>query len=405
VNVFKLNPNKIILAVLICAVVMLSGLSYAFYKLSLVGSEEITLISGSLELSFSDSSGKIIKLDNAEPIIDEEGLSIEAYQFSLRNVGDLDSSYTLYLDDSLGLDQQKMNDKYIKYVLEKNGEVGDIKYLSDNPLQTTDGGIITRMIDSGELASNEEVNYTLRLWIADTADNGVMGTSFKANLRIEATQKVNKIAGAFIYNEDTCVTGNEDTCVLTECYKDKTSDSCPVGTIIKYRVNDDELLGFNVLHDNGEKITMLSQDRLIESVAWNSASHALLGPIGVLNALEERTANWSNVSDLEYESGVTIFHDNPYTGCSFVNGNFQCTNNIYTLPSRVAKARLITLQEAMYAGCANSRYSCPKWMWANGEMITMSAISDSRVYSISDIFMDVSIDSTHDVRAVVDIFK
>lgn len=226
-NVFKLNPNKIILAVLICAVVMLSGLSYAFYKLSLVGSEEITLISGSLELSFSDSSGKIIKLDNAEPISDEEGLSIEAYQFSLRNVGDLDSSYTLYLDDSLGLDQQKMNDKYIKYVLEKNGEVGDIKYLSDNP----------------------------------------------------------------------------------------------------------------------------------------------------------------------------------YTGCSFVNGNFQCTNNIYTLPSRVAKARLITLQEAMYAGCANSRYSCPKWMWANGEMITMSAISDSRVYSISDIFMDVSIDSTHDVRAVVDIFK
>lgn len=408
-NVFKLNPNKIILAVLICAVVMLSGLSYAWYKLSLVGEEEITLISGSLELSFNDSSSNVIRLDNAEPISDQEGLAMEAYQFSLRNTGAIDSSYTLYLDDSLNSGQTKMSDSYIKYILEKNGDVGEVKYLSSNETITTDEGIITRMIDSGEIAAGEEATYNLKLWIADTADNGVMGTSFKASLRIEATQKVSKFAGVYTYNEDTCVTGDEDTCVITECYKEKTAGSCPAGTIIKYRVSDTEIIPFHVMFDNGDKIVMQSQKEVASTVAWTTNLRAI-GPANALTILEEKTAGWSNVNDLSYEAGVTTFYDNPYTNCRYDNNSKMdiCDSNSYVLPKRVAKARMITMQEVLALGCGNTRYSCPSWIYRNinGSVWTMNNSEDvTRAVAYGDTLLSVSSTSTNNLHAVVEVSK
>lgn len=63
--------------------------------------------------------------------------------------------------------------------------------------------------------------------------------------------------------------------------------------------------------------------------------------------------------------GTTVFKDNAYTSCDYSVKN--CTENSYTLPSRMAKARMITVQEALALGCDNSstnsfKSSCPIWM-------------------------------------------
>lgn len=199
-NKFYLNPNKLIIGVMVAAIVLLFGCSYAFYKLTVTGEKEITLTSGELQITFDDTSSSAITLSNAEPISDEEGLSTTAYNFTIKNTGNIDSDYAIYLDDVTISDAPRMPDKYIKFSLTKGGEVANPSLLTVHTAFTNDAGVITRSIGTGTLSPALEENYTLHIWIADSADNAVMGTKFKVRLRIEATQKIN--------DEDTTTTSN-----------------------------------------------------------------------------------------------------------------------------------------------------------------------------------------------------
>ena len=177
----------------------------------------------------------------------------------------------------------------------------------------------------------------------------------------------NKFVEAYTYNESTCVTGNESTCVKTECYKTKSAGACPAGTIIRYKVRPGEAVTFHVMYDDANTITMQAQRNTIYNTAWitkldydgGSNGKNDKGPLTMLTALESATAGWVNVNDQTYEMGTTTFQTNAYTGCSAYN---NCAANTYTLASRTAKSRMITLQEAAALGCTSSSKSCPKWM-------------------------------------------
>jgi len=177
--------------------------------------------------------------------------------------------------------------------------------------------------------------------------------------------------------EDLCITGEEPTCVKTTCYESTAEGSCPAGTIIKYKVNDTDIVTFHVMYDNGTTLTMQSQKNTISYVQWisetdyatentdgTSCSYVACndeGPMTVLVALERATKSWTNVNDQTYAMGTTIFAgDNAYTSCSSYN---SCTTNTYTLDSRTAKARMITVQEAANLGCTRTNKSCPVWMY------------------------------------------
>jgi hypothetical protein len=164
-----------------------------------------------------------------------------------------------------------------------------------------------------------------------------------------------------------CVSGKEDTCKASTCYMDKSVSSCPAGTIILYRVNDDEIYYFNVLHDDGETMTLQSVDAIVQS-AWGTSTS--VGPVTALTAITEATNDWSNVNDLTYTLGQTVFlkypnnsdNANPYTYCSAYN---RCTSNSYILSSDLTtnvKARFISIQEAADLGCTDIVNSCPKWL-------------------------------------------
>ena len=173
--------------------------------------------------------------------------------------------------------------------------------------------------------------------------------------------------GVYKYSTATstkCITGNESTCVKSTCYKTKTSGSCPVGTIIKYKVNDSDIVTFHVMYDTGSTMTMQSQKNILYGTRWyqsdptNGFSNTT-GPIVALPALESATAGWTNVNNQTYTMGTTTFKTNAYTGCSTYS---SCATNTYTLASRTAKARMITIQEAKYLGCTATNKSCPIWM-------------------------------------------
>ncbi len=164
----------------------------------------------------------------------------------------------------------------------------------------------------------------------------------------------------YSYNEtgsNLCITGNESTCKETTCYR---SGICKAGDIIDYKVNDSETIRFHVMFDDCGTLTMQSQKNTVYHVSWYNESDISNGPYTILSKLETETNDWSNVNDLTYSLGTTVFKKNSYTGCNPYN---SCAINDYTLDNRTGKSRMLSLQEATVLGCTHVSQSCPVWMY------------------------------------------
>ncbi len=176
-------------------------------------------------------------------------------------------------------------------------------------------------------------------------------------------RKTGNFISAYDYQTDgfyKCITGEEDTCQRTYCYKKNYGRTCRKGTIIKYKVNDTDIVTFHVMYDNGSTLTMQSQKNTVYNTKWYSDNINTSGPLIILPALEHATNGWTNVNYIEYTAGTTNLYQNAYTGCSSYN---SCETNRYTLSSRKARARMITTLEAVNLGCTNQPKSCPIWMY------------------------------------------
>ncbi len=358
------NENKrriFVTALCVLGVVLLViGVSYAWFTLNLNGTKTNVLKAGNLTLTLDDTNATGIDLIHAVPMFDEVGETLDPYRFVLRNEGEIDSSYAIYLDDMELLEEESpIGDDSIKYQLIKN-DVSTTKLLS------TIGSHPARVLDSGVIKPNEEITYELRLWIDSDAGNDIMGKVFRGVVRVVATQVSQadltnpNILNVYSYStEDAtkCLTGEETTCVeLTE--KPQTYE---VGTIIKYQVNDTESKYFHVMSDETDTLVLQQRENTVTQTPWYSTEDGSYdntkGPLTALPVLENATSGWTNVNDQTYEMGTTEFKGNAFTGCFST-----CITNKYTLPERTAKARMITFQEASALGCTGTQKSCPVWM-------------------------------------------
>ena len=191
----KKDKRKKILKVsgLIGLFLIVFGLSYALFTVTLNGTKKVKIKTGKLELQLLDKnnnpiystsnnseSSYEINLDNQVPISDEEGLESTAFEFKLKNSGNLNANYTIYLDDvALEEGETRIDDEYIRYSLTKNGS-------EENPQ-----GLTSRQLDKGTIdTDNTTYTYTLKIWIKEDATNDAMDKVFNATLRVEGTQYV-----------------------------------------------------------------------------------------------------------------------------------------------------------------------------------------------------------------------
>lgn len=216
---------------------------------------------------------------------------------------------------------------------------------------------------------SSDVGYT------NNGQSTVQGALDDLYIKSKLENRSSNFVEAYTYNASTCVTGNESTCVATTCYKTKSANSCPAGTIIRYKVRPGEVITFHVMYDAASTITMQTQKNTVYNTSWVTMDDFVAaggtendygnygnnskGPLTILTALENATAGWINVNDQTYTAGTTTFKTNAYTGCDSYN---TCAKNRYTLSSRTVKARIITVQEAAVLGCTNASNSCPIWM-------------------------------------------
>ena len=145
------NKNKsiLILVIMVVALAVIAGTSYALFVASKTSTVETMYKTGDLAVTFTEESGSKISLTNQYPMTDTAGRQLEPYTFTITNEGDYNVSYTIQLTDvSTGLKNA------IKYQV--NGSTP--KLLSSG-----------NTLDIGTLIPGETRNFELRLWIDNDA--------------------------------------------------------------------------------------------------------------------------------------------------------------------------------------------------------------------------------------------
>ena len=177
----KEKRNKIfIIILLIVLIIVIIALSYAAFNYSRVGSENVITL-GTLELTLNE--GNTINLEDTYPLTDSEGLALSGYDFTLENTGTADVNYVIYLDNvEITSPDVKLDDKYLKYSLDKGSVKGNADYLNN---LGADG---SRILDQGTITSGEENSYVLRVWPTTEVDGDFGGQVWKGKLRITGDQ-------------------------------------------------------------------------------------------------------------------------------------------------------------------------------------------------------------------------
>ncbi len=340
----KLNlSNSYVVALLAVLLVAVIGGSYAIFTTTSEGKGALNIVTGDLKPHMES-----LQLDENKSI--ELGPNeVKTVMITLKNINKISAKYNLYY--SVNKEDANIEIGYLKtgdeapttagYVIGKNGNDNDTKKIKVRIL------------------NNEKENVTLSFG----SDVGLANADLSFPVGKQALSEIkSNIIQAFTYdekNEQTkCINGEEETCVKATCLDEESVETCPVGTIIRYAVNDTKNYYFYVLHDDGEKITMQQRENTVKNIAWyedETETDNTTGPNTVLPKLEETTSTWTNVNELEYTPSKTVLYENEFTGCeSTVDYKTECKTNTYTdsiLGQRKARARMITAQEASATGC------------------------------------------------------
>lgn len=176
-----------VIAVMMVATMFL-GSSYALWKVTKYQETANVIETGCFELTFTEQSSSI-NLTNTYPITDEKGLKTTPYTFTITNTCTIDADYTVYLN-TLQTTKSKIDDGLIKYSLFKTGDsVATANLLTSATVNTDvssftyDKTLLTSYsLVSGSLAQNESAQYSLRLWIDESATTAINGYAFEAGI-------------------------------------------------------------------------------------------------------------------------------------------------------------------------------------------------------------------------------
>ena len=176
-----LLPALTILIILI----LITGITFAWLTLVLNGTKVNRIKAGTLELTLDDNASNGIDLEYAIPQSNEQGLNNDAYTFTVRNTGNMNAEYKLFLEDE-EIEGTRISDSNIKYNLVKNNGEDNPKLLSTTIEDNK------RVLDSTIIDGNSTNTYSLKLWIdSEATQEEVANKVFKARIKLEAVQSEN----------------------------------------------------------------------------------------------------------------------------------------------------------------------------------------------------------------------
>lgn len=354
--------NGYLIAIMITLILVVGGyFSYAVFTTTNESKGALNIITGNL-YSYIDSTD--LDVNKEVTLLPNE---VRYVRIKLTNINTVDAKVNLYY--SLSEASDKLEIGYIRssdapptnagYILEKSG--------SGNESKTIDVRIINNDTKNIKVSFGSDVGLETVPLDFPTGKSVLEPLDGNPNIVKSYTYDQVKDSPTF------CVTGEEATCQVNQCYDSEDIDSCPIGTILRYRVADGDVRYFHVMKDDGEHLTMQQRENTLNTVRWfhspSGNSYVESGPLTALEALQTATDGWKYVNDQTFELGRTVFKDTASTGCiaDYANHQINCAdeNNVYHLDSMTKKARMITAQEVAAFGCPYYEFDgsfCPLWL-------------------------------------------
>ena len=202
-NYLNFNKKYALIFLVLIAIILLIGTSYALLRSSEQGNNPYVMNVGLLEVTFQDSATNSLNLENAVPMTDNEGMN-QAIEltFTVQNTGDLAAGYDIYIEETSTSPEFKT---VIRFISNKN----DTGY--NSPKTLSEDYYIEQ---DGVLAVGESATYKVKLWLSETADNTYMNKTFTARIVVDSYQtndlKANIMSQIISNQTDACQTYVEE---------------------------------------------------------------------------------------------------------------------------------------------------------------------------------------------------
>lgn len=201
----NVNSKQVILSIIGISILILAvvGVSYAIFNMTLNGSEENKLTTGTISMSYVEATNGI-SITNAMPISDVEGknLSGDSETFDFTVSADIAGKATVYYEISAekinDYSEQVLDEDIRLYLQKKSGD----SYV-DTPITSTPKAFTPLDTDSsvgvpaGEMLlysstfsnKNSSLNtysedFRLRMWLGETANIDDTSRSFKVKVNV-----------------------------------------------------------------------------------------------------------------------------------------------------------------------------------------------------------------------------
>ena len=369
---------------MLCGVI---GISYAYWMLTYMQEGLNRVASGCFSLSLTNEKNSI-NLQNAYPILDEEGKTLTPYSFTITNTCDLFASYTVNLEM---LENSTLDSKYIRVML--NNEA--IQNLNEYESTTTtiSGSVDSKVLAKGSLGSGDSADYTLRLWMDEDItieDTDAMNKLFSSKVVIVASvsnyspvdQGYTTLADAILANEYQST---------PEIAKQKISEKQAVdftktAPIIDWQEN-------HTGTTSSPTATMPHPDLVgTGGIAANLTATNILPRIGTSYTFDSTTGKYT-IGDLQYVDPTTLdYSDNDYYFCS---AGVNMTSSDVILPyqnyencTTIYKLTGATKEESTATGSGGTEIKTMIYRmtgYAYNQTELESDKSDKGLYQMSDV--------------------
>ena len=175
--------KKISILIISLIIVLASlGLSYAYWKITLMGDKGNNVTSGCFNIEMINQKDEIT-LGSTFPITDAEGLKLKPFSFTLKNTCTIFAHYYVNMEM---LEGTTLNSKFV--AVRVNNEAINTLDTYKVASTTINTSTESRTIAEGYLGADEEVDYTVSFWMDEdaTIDDDVMNKVFKSKIVINS---------------------------------------------------------------------------------------------------------------------------------------------------------------------------------------------------------------------------
>ena len=397
------KKKKYMLIGIIGTLILLIGVSYAYWRLVLHQTGENEVASSCFSITLTNEQNAI-NLQKAYPILDEEGKKLTPYTFTVKNNCDAYASYSVNLEllETI-LEENRLSSGFIKVMLDENTPLLLTENTSIEP--TLDNAYEAYELATGYLDANASVTYNLRLWMDQdvTIEDNAMNKQLESKITITASYvdhmptdyekcveeygedsiQCSIIADANDEESGPCPTVNDDGTVEVTAIEDTESLVCTApddyGTSYYYRGNIDN----NYVKFAGYywRIVRVNGDGSIRVVYAGDANtiDALPNKVEVLqNGYDDGDTGYTQIGESAYNSS---YNDNAYVGYMYGtpgSSSYEETHantNDSTIKTVVDNWYKTNIEEARYASYISDTLFCNDRSFASNNTGTGAGIS------------------------------